>query len=34
MDWVEKGKAPAQIVGAHMESGKTHAPARFARIRK
>jgi len=22
-DWVEKGKAPAQIVGAHIESGKT-----------
>jgi feruloyl esterase len=21
MDWVEKGKAPAQIVGAHIESG-------------
>ena len=23
MDWVEKGKAPAQIVGAHVEDGKT-----------
>jgi feruloyl esterase len=23
MDWVEKGVAPAQIVGAHMEGGKT-----------
>jgi len=23
MDWVEKGKAPEQIVGAHIESGKT-----------
>jgi feruloyl esterase len=21
MDWLEKGKAPAQIVGAHIESG-------------
>ncbi|MDP9170787.1 MAG: tannase/feruloyl esterase family alpha/beta hydrolase [Acidobacteriota bacterium] len=23
MDWVEQGKAPAQIVGAHVENGKT-----------
>jgi feruloyl esterase len=23
MDWVEKGKAPAQITGAHVEAGKT-----------
>jgi feruloyl esterase len=22
-DWVEKGKAPDQIVGAHIEAGKT-----------
>jgi feruloyl esterase len=23
VDWVENGKAPAQIVGAHAESGKS-----------
>ena len=23
MDWVEKGKAPAQLLGAHVESGQT-----------
>lgn len=23
MDWVEKGSAPAQITGAHVEGGKT-----------
>jgi feruloyl esterase len=23
VNWVENGKAPAQIVGAHVESGKT-----------
>jgi feruloyl esterase len=23
MDWVEKGNAPAQLVGAHVEKGST-----------